>query len=167
MPRYDLELWDAKIASKLEPLLEGLLACEPVRVDGDLDAVPNSHGVYLFSSETGEEYVGRTGLTERSRRAGKSGSSGFRARLKSHLKPRHNAGTFAYRRAHKAMSFPEGTRQELVADPEFMDAFKTEIEAVRQMEFRWIEIPEDSLAAVFEVFAATVLETPWNSFSTS
>lgn len=35
------------------------------------------------------------------------------------------------------------------------------------MEFRVVEIDDDRLAAVFEIYAATVLKTEANSFATS
>jgi hypothetical protein len=48
---------------------------------------PQDARVYLFS-ESGEHlYVGRTGRTERSVKAGKQSASGFRARLAGHSAP--------------------------------------------------------------------------------
>lgn len=48
-----------------------------------------------------------------------------------------------------------------------MKAFRDEIETVREMEFRIVGIEAELLSAVFEIYAATVLDTPWNSFPTS
>lgn len=48
-----------------------------------------------------------------------------------------------------------------------MERFEAEIANVRAMEFRIVRIDDDRVAAVFEIYAATVLGTPWNSFATS
>jgi hypothetical protein len=48
-----------------------------------------------------------------------------------------------------------------------MELFLGAIEEVRKMDFRVVRIDDDRLAAVFEVYASTVLRTPWNSFATS
>ncbi|MGO9751306.1 MAG: hypothetical protein ACLP22_07310 [Solirubrobacteraceae bacterium] len=40
-------------------------------------------------------------------------------------------------------------------------------ERITAMEFRIVEIEDDRESAVFEVYAAYMLQTPYNSFATS
>jgi hypothetical protein len=61
---------------------------------------------------------------------------------------------------------PLGTRADYVLNPAFVREFVRQCERVRAMEFRVVEIADDKLAAVFEVYAATVLKTG-NSWATS
>ncbi len=47
-----------------------------------------------------------------------------------------------------------------------MEHFRAQCQRVEEMGFRVVEIDDDRLAAVFEVYAATVLKTE-NSWATS
>jgi hypothetical protein len=97
--------------------------------------------------------------------------SGFGNRLKGHLTATHTSGSWAYKRTcatyREAGHTFAGSRERNVADPEFMKAFRAEIEVIRSMEFRFVAVESELLSAVFEMYAATVLHTPWNSFPTS
>lgn len=178
MPEFDdpdlqarHEWWQENINRRLPGLLRELLACDPYgRGPGRIEP-PNSCGVYLFSTPERHEYVGRTGLTERTQLSGGTSYSGFRNRLRGHLTATHTQGTWAYKRTCKSFrdaSRPlAGSRKENCEDPDFKAAFKQEIEVVRAMEFRVVAIEDELLSAVFEMYAATVLDTPWNTFHTS
>jgi hypothetical protein len=110
-------------------------------------------------------YVGRTGLTDRSRRAGKPGHSNFATRRQNHTQPRHNAGTYAYKLALEVKPM-SGTRDANCQDPAFLDEFRRQCARVKAMKFQVVEVTDDALATVLEVYAAQVLGTP-NSFATS
>ena len=114
-------------------------------------------------------YVGRTGRTERSIEKGR-GHSNFRTRRAAHTHARHNEGTYAYRLALDRFADAGGiraaTRAANCANPDFMEHFQKQCHRVKRMEFRVVEIDDDRLAAVFEVYAATVLKTE-NSWATS
>lgn len=102
----------------------------------------------------------RVGSTERSKLAGK-GHSSFRTRLRSHARPRHNEGTYAYARTvrafrRKRLPLAE-TRKANCEDPAFMEEFRRQCERIRAMGFQVAEITDDRVAAVFEVYAAAVL----------
>jgi hypothetical protein len=150
--------WDEEVAGKLPDLLRELLSSPSCATDP-----PRTHGVYLFSEGGTPLYVGRTGRTERSRLANKDGHSNFATRHRAHTRARHNEGTYAYRLAVEACR--EGgialasTRAENCENPEFMEEFRRQCDRVSAMEFRVVEIGDDKLAAVFEVYAATVLGT--------
>jgi len=165
------ERWQKNINDRLPRLLDELLASDVFGIGDGHTEPPNTYGVYLFSSPERHEYVGRTGLTERTRLSGGKSYSGFANRLKGHLTATHTSGSWAYKRTYG--SFRDagqplaGSREKNCANPEFMKAFRVEIEAIRGMEFRVVAIDTELLSAVFEMYAATLLDTPWNSFPTS
>jgi hypothetical protein len=154
--------WNERVAQQLPGLLTRLLN-SPIYGLGDgreLPPVEPRYGVYLLSERSRPRYVGRVGLTDRSKRAGKAYSS-FRTRLRGHVRPRHNQGTYAYALAVKhfhAKKLPlAGTRKANCEDPEFMVEFQRQCERIRRMDIQVVEITDNRLAAVFEIYAATAL----------
>ncbi len=155
--------WDEQITAQLPELLTKLLESPIYGAALGRPKPPEAYGVYLFSERGRPRYVGRVGLTERSRRAGK-GFSNFRTRLNGHTsrRARHNEATYAYKRTCEV--FRRGgillarTRAANCENPAFVEEFRRQIERVREMDFQVVEINDDDrLAAVFEVYAATVL----------
>jgi hypothetical protein len=165
------QFWQNEIDGRLPGLLEELLASDVYGLGEGQTHPSNEYGVYLFTSSERHEYVGRTGLTERTRRSGGKSYSGFKKRLTGHLTPTETSGSWAYKRT--VASFLEAkrdlakSRKANCANAEFKAAFESEIERLQAMEFRFVVIDDELLSAVFEIYAATVLETPWNSFPTS
>jgi len=164
-----------RIEQSLPRHMETLLASEVYGRGPGRQAPPRAHGVYLFSRGRAPLYVGRTGLTERSARVGKPGSSNFRARLAGHTRPGspHNSAPFAWRLALEAAekeewfaTLPPG-RRERAAHAKLDALFCTAKEKVTAMDFRVVAIPDDHEAYAFELYAAVTLETPYNSFATS
>lgn len=164
----------AAMTDGLESKLEELLHCEAYGRSGTgRNPPPRTHGVYLFTEHDRHLYVGRTGKTERSVRAGKASASGFRARLAGHCRPSSglSSATFAIRLALEqaattgdAITAARGT---LLEHPRFPALFVAAKERITKMEFRVVEIEDDRESAVFEVYAAYMLKTPYNSFATS
>ena len=80
--------------------------------------------------------------------------------MRGHTRPRHNEGTYAYSRAVRAFRRKQlplaKTRKANCEDPAFMEEFRRQCERVRAMDFQVVGIDDDRLAAVFEVYAATV-----------
>jgi hypothetical protein len=150
------------VTARLPELLDELLAA-PDCASGP----PRTHGVYLFSEQGAPKYVGRTGRTERSKAANKRAYSNFAARRRSHTRPRPNEATYAYRLAFAefiAQGIPLlATRAANCANEAFKATFVSQCARVAQMEFRVVAIDDDKLAAVFEVYAATMLctENSW------
>lgn len=163
--------WDENIARRLPDLLEELLRSKTYGLGDELVPPTNDYGVYLFTSTERHEYVGRTGLTERARLSGGKCYSGFANRLKGHLTATHTSGSWAYKRTCVAFRASgrqlAGSRAANCTDPDLFKAFLAEIAAIQAMEFRSVAIGDETLSAVFEIYAATVLATPWNSFPTS
>lgn len=164
--------WAEEVTTQLPELLTTLLQSRVYGLGNGRELPPAGYGVYLFSEQGIPRYVGRVGLTERSKRAGKSFSS-FRTRLRGHVRPRHNEGTYAYARTvaeFRDQELPLGSsRKANCQDPEFMDAFRRQCDRVRDMDFQVVEIPADSnrLAAVFEVYAAFALGLDHQTFAVS
>jgi hypothetical protein len=156
--------WQTEIADQLPALLDRLL-----RADDCAASPPKAHGVYLFSERSTPMYVGRTGRTERSIAKG-GGHSNFRTRRAAHTHARHNEGTYAYRLALASFAEAGGvraaTRAANCSNPAFMEHFQAQCGRVKAMEFRVVDIADDRLAAVFEVYASAILKTE-NSWATS
>ena len=161
--------WKRDVTNQLPELLMTLLSSPVYGVGDGRTRPPEQYGVYLFSDARGPRYVGRVGLTERSRLASKRFSS-FRTRLNGHTRPRHGEGTFAYNltvQQFRKKKLPlAGTRAANCADESFMEEFRRQCERVKKMEFRVVEIEDNVLCAVFEIYAATVLGLP-QSFAVS
>jgi len=164
--------WDEEVAKQLPDLLARLLNSPIYGLGKARDLPPAAYGVYLFSEKGKPRYVGRVGLTERSKRVGKRFSN-FRTRLRGHARPRHNEGTYAYARTvaqFRDMGLPLGSsRKANCENPEFMDAFRGHCERVRDMDFQVVEMDADSnrLAAVFEIYAAFALGLDHQTFAVS
>lgn len=162
----------SEMTERMATMLDGLLN-SPVYGRGinGRDPAPESHGVYLFSENGEHLYVGRTGLTERSVKAGKKSASGFRKRLAGHSTDGAglSSASFALRIAMEAAEGLEvpPKRSERLGNERFKQLFVAAKRRITAMEFRVIEIEVDRESAVFEVYAAFVLATPYNSFATS
>src|SRR5688572_18567864 len=89
--------WNEKVTAQLPELLTRLLDSPIYGVAPGRPLPPEKYGVYLFTKGGRPLYVGRVGLTERSRRAGRRFSN-FRTRLRGHTRARHSEGTYAYAR---------------------------------------------------------------------
>jgi hypothetical protein len=149
-------------------------------------------GIYLFSSGSEHLYVGRTGVTARSRKSGKEPSTSFTARWRQHTgfsSPPHSA-PFAMklaRDAAEALGVPlpqdlkdagliERTSQwwSLRNDPNPPDFYLLFQEAKRfiseDLEFRIAEFVDDVRGVrshVAEVYADVILQTTFGDFSPS
>jgi hypothetical protein len=164
----------AEMTERMAEVLDALLN-SPVYGRGvkGRDKAPRTHGVYLFS-ESGEHlYVGRTGRTERSVKAGKQSASGFRARLAGHSAPGAglSSASFALRlamgmAANERLDVP-AKRSDRLDNERFAQLFTEAKERITAMDFRVVEIEDNRESAVFEVYAAFVLATSYNSFATS
>jgi hypothetical protein len=154
------ERWEETVTTRLPKLLEELLDSEVYGLTHDRKPPPEQYGVYLFTERGQPRYVGRVGLTDRSKRAKKKFSS-FRTRLRGHTRARHSEGTYAYARAVRAFRRRKlplaATRAGNCVNDEFMDEFRHQCERVRNMGFQVVEIKDNRLAAVFEVYAASAL----------
>lgn len=172
-PEERAEAW-AVMNDRMGDMLHKLLNSQPYARDSkELPPAPTTHGVYVFSEAGRPLYVGRTGVTERAKKANKTSASGFRARLAGHSTPSAglSSASFALRLAMRAaedehLEVP-AKRAERLSNERFAELFVEAKKRITDMEFRVIEIEDDRASAVFEVYAAFVLATPYNSFATS
>jgi hypothetical protein len=152
--------WSERVTAQLPALLTRLLDSPVYGLTAGRPRPPDAYGVYLFSERSRPRYVGRVGLTEPSRLAGKRFSN-FRTRLNGHTRPRHGEGTYAYTRTCESLRQRgvtlAATRDGNCANPEFMHEFRRQCQRVRDMDFQVVEINDNRLAAVFEIYAAGAL----------
>jgi hypothetical protein len=141
----------------LDGLLHRLLACQAMSVS-DLPASVSGSGIYLFSENGTHLYVGRT--------------DNLRQRLQQHQREssNHNAAVFAFRLAREQTGLTqatyrrEGSRAHIEQDPVFAEAFRAAKVRIRAMHVRTANVSDPVTQALFEVYAAVALATPYNSF---
>ena len=113
-------------------------------------------GVYLFSEHGHALYVGRT--------------NSLRKRLQYHTRNNHNQATFAFllAREHtgktKATYQKDGSRTDLLTQPEFRSAFDIARERIRKMDVQFVEEPDPTRQALLEICAALQSGARYNDF---
>ena len=119
-----------------------------------LQRVPDQ-GIYVFYDEKDQPlYVGR--------------SDHLRARLLAHSRPSsgHESATFAFMLAKENLGTPGSriprSRREIQMDEKFSKKYLEKKEEVAKMNVRIIEIIDPAEQALFEIYAALELDTPYN-----
>ena len=147
-----------EITARMGPLL-GKLQNSPVYRGETLRNLP-TQGVYVFYENGRPMYVGRTY------------KQSIRKRVRQHTIPSsgHNQAAFAFQLLQEMLGVPTGhgapfTRRELAENN--ASKFREQKQRVRDMEVRAVEITDSVTQAVFEIYAALALKTPYNSFDTS
>jgi hypothetical protein len=144
----------------LHQKFERLLATPPLTAGALPRDMPKS-GVYLFTEDNRHLYVGR--------------SNNLRARYGRHCLPgaTHRMAAFAFRLAREATgrtaaSYKTGadSRTGLIADPTFLDAFRSAKRRIRAMDYRFVEEVDQTRQALLEIYCAVALSTPYNDFNT-
>ena len=149
----------ALIVASLEPSLRRLVELRPRKIR-DIPFKPKVAGIYLLSEDDQNLYVGR--------------SNNVRARLGRHSRPSasHRMAAFAFRLAREATGQleptykKEGSRTDLMGDDEFRREFDLAKARIREMDVRLVEEPDPIRQAILEIYVATALATPYNSFDT-
>ena len=144
-------------AEHLDLKFQELMEMEPLTFETLPKTTPEG-GVYLFSNGDEHLYVGRT------KRA-------LGTRVRNHISSASDC-PFAWhlaRRAHGVVRSYRGqhTRKNLLADPAFKGHYVDAKALITQMEIRWVHEPRPTAQALLEIYAATVLGTPFNDFGTS
>ena len=146
-----------RLVESLEPKYQALVGMAPVRY-GSLPRELPIRGIYLFSEGTAHLYVGRTNR--------------LRERLRGHCVPSgsHFTATFAFRIARTttgriAASYSKsGSRADLLKDEAFASTFEAAKRRITSMDLRFVEESDPTRQALLEIYAATVLKTPYNDF---
>jgi len=183
------ETWD-EFNRTLPGIVDGLKAGEPF----NRSSPPRSkgRGIYLFSDGAKDLYVGRTGTSARSRKAGKEPSTSFVARWRQHTgasSPPHSA-PFAMKIARELaeqfgvagpVELKEAGRTKRTADwwglrkseepPDFYFLFQAAKHFIgEELDFRVAEFDDDVRGVrshVAEVYADVVLQSTYGDFSPS
>lgn len=141
---------------QLHAKYEALMRMEPVTLRGLPKIVPRS-GVYVFSEGASHLYVGR--------------SKRLRDRLRYHSSSAEDA-PFAFKLAReqtgntRASYSSKGSREDLLADPQFRAAFQAAKERIHRMQIRFVDEPDPTRQALLEIYVAISLEAPYNDFDT-
>lgn len=148
----------AKVVESLHPSFEKLVDSQPV-INGAFPKRMPGEGVYLFAESGKYLYVGRTG--------------NIKNRYGGHTRPSsgHNSAPFAFKLAREATgrlnrAYGKGpdSRDSLMLNAEFVQAFSDAKKRIRQMEFRYVEEQDDTRQALLEAYCCIVLQTPYNDF---
>jgi predicted GIY-YIG superfamily endonuclease len=146
-----------QMVDSLEPKFQALIGMSPVRYGCLPSELPRA-GVYLFSESGKHLYVGRT--------------KRLRQRLRGHCVPSgsHFTATFAFRIARqvtgktKAAYTKAGSRASWLRHEEFRRAFEAAKRRIVDMDLRFVDEIDSTRQALLEIYAATVLRTPFNDF---
>ena len=151
----------AAFVERLHPAFVTLTKRAAVK-DGTIPDYGGSQcGVYLFTEAGNHLYVGR--------------SNRLLARYKNHWMPNktEREAAFAFKLAREATGFKKatykkgpGSRKDLALDPGFITAFSAAKARIRSMEYRWVEEIDPTCQCLLEIYAAVVLDTPYNDFDT-
>jgi len=147
-----------QLMADVKQLHEKLVGMTPVTRDS-LGAC-DYPGVYLFTERGKDLYVGR----------GKN----LKKRIPQHSPTRMTDAPFAFRLARektgmlKASYKPdELSRNNLKKNPVFIKAFLAEAERIGKMSIRYVRMEDATTQALLEIYTATVLDAPYNEFTTS
>lgn len=147
-----------EVISQMKPLMDKLLS-GPALGRGQLTSIPRK-GIYVFYEDGKPIYVGRSNrMKERIQEHGRNSS-------------KHESATFAFNLALEHLGAFSGhdannTRKEIQEDPSFERVFAEQKARVRNMQVRVVEIEDQILQTIFEVYAVIHLGTgAHNSFDT-
>lgn len=144
----------------LHPKFEALMAMPPFRA-GKLPKLMPTKGVYLFSEGDLHLYVGR--------------SNKMRSRYGRHCNPgaTDRMAAFAFKLACEATgrttaSYKMGddSRKGLMLNAEFVAAFKSAKERIREMDYRFVEETDQNAQALLEIYCTLALNARYNDFDT-
>lgn len=115
-------------------------------------------GVYLFTENGKHLYAGRT-------------KRSIKTRLQNHVSKADDC-PFAWHLAREATGIKkasykvEGSRKQLLANPEFKRAYESSKDRIRKMEVRYVSEPSPVKQALLEVYVAVVSGAKYNDFDT-
>ena len=137
-----------------------LVHCRPMRMNTQTERrelnrqLDGLSGIYVIYEGNRPMYVGRS--VNLKIRVGDHGRAGQR-----------DGATLAFNLARDSSpDFRGRTRERLWLDSRFERQFKLEIERVKQMIVRVVEVTDSIEQTVFEVYTAMTLDTPYNTFDT-
>ena len=143
-----------EIVAQMEPLLDQLLGGTAYRED-TLRNLRVRHGIYVFFEGEMPMYVGRVGSTSK---------QPMRTRIRQHRNGEPRTAPLPTWMVRRHLEQNDITAQQIADD--HRPIFDQMQERVREMEVRVVEIEDCTIQAVFEIYSALVLQTPFNDFCT-
>ena len=153
-------IMDAKFTALIDGLhkkYEMLISMVPVTVDTTPSDCPVG-GIYLFSEHGKPLYAGRT-------------KRSIKKRLQGHVSTAKDC-PFAWHLARditgikKATYKPEGSREDLLSQPAFKQAYEEAKRRIRTMDVRFVGETDPLRQALLEIYVAVVSGAHYNDFDT-
>ena len=147
----------AVLVNQLEAKCQKLLAMPPVAAEDVPSDTPHG-GIYLFSEDDEHLYAGRT-------------KRHIHIRIRQQFGANANAASFPWHIARevtgrRATYEKKGSRNDLLANPQFSTAYGNAKDRIRRMHVRYVHEPEPLLQALLEIYVAVVVEAKYNNFDT-
>ena len=146
-------------ASHIEavPRLFGLLTEALPFIEKGLATQCKRAGIYAFFENDAPQHVGRT--------------KNLQQRLRGHISANHFSATFAFKMARGKLGLPAtyskvGARAQLQNDPIFRPEFLWQIERVKAMPVRFVEIADPVQQYLVELYAHLEYGLPLDEFDT-
>lgn len=141
---------------KLERKYVELIEMKPVIAEQVPSNTPKG-GIYLFSEDSLALYVGRT-------------KRKISTRIRNHFSSSPDC-PLAWRLAREKTGFYatykiEGSRKELLQNPEFKMEYENAKKRIRNMEVRYVYEPDPLKQALLEIYASVVSDSKYNDFDT-
>jgi len=150
--------------NRFEGLIDGLrdkylelVSMQPVTIDKTPSNCPVG-GVYLFTENGKHLYAGRT-------------KRKISVRLKAHVNTARDC-PFAWRLAREVMGVEkatykkEGSRNHLLTQPQFKQAYDSAKNRIRKMEVRFVGEQDPLKQALLEIYVAVLSNAKYNDFDT-
>ena len=174
-PIDSAEAW-GDLVTWLPAMLTQLLASEVFHLE--YRPPRDRRGIYLFSEAGQHLYVGRTGITARSRAKGGEPITSFRHRFDQHTQAGRPPGASSFanrlmleRAAELELVMPgDWWADRTTTASEIYDLYRAAKARIGAMECRVVSFEDDIKgvrSTVAEVYAHAHLRTPYNDFSTS
>ncbi len=147
-----------RLVDALQPKLDNLLGMARIPLGRRPVNCPRC-GVYLLSEGERHLYVGR--------------SNNMPTRWQNHYKGNHKQAAFAFKLAReetgctKPTYQKERSRDALMNDPKFLEAFKRAKIRIGKMDLRYVQEDDPVSQCLLEVYVSVALETPYNGWYTT
>jgi len=137
-------------------LFAKLVASAPFNEKG-IAAQKGKAGVYVFLKDGVPVHVGRT--------------RNLRGRLRGHIAKSHFSASFAFKRTRNehgkiATYVTKGSRSDLLEDPLFKETFHQQIELIKKMAVRFVEVADPVQQYLLELYAHLEFGLPLDEFDT-
>lgn len=145
-----------RVTGSVPSLFAKLMSSEPFTAKGTADQ-KGRPGIYVFFDGDTPVHAGRT------RNLG--------GRLRGHVTKSHYSASFAFKCARRALNMiatytPEGSRAFLAKDEVFRPEFHRQVERVKGLSVRFIEVADPVQQYVLELYACLELGLPLDEFET-